>query len=111
MRRTSSKFCRKLEKVNLVAPLESRLSYPMLLSMMFAAQADRPLVRGLEPLPSVGASTDMCALDRKLVAPGHAAMMAPHPCSMRGERAVLMHPSLALLKLRKRRPKHEPLHH
>jgi hypothetical protein len=55
----------------------------VLLGMMLAAQADGPPVRGLEPLTAVGALAHVGAFDRKLLAAGDGAAVAPNPGAVR----------------------------
>jgi len=59
--------------------LEPPLSEPVLLGMVVSAKADAPAIGRFESDAAVGTAADMGALDRQVLAAGHAAMMFAHP--------------------------------
>lgn len=108
MGRAGSEGCGKLEKLDVVPFLERALAHPMLFRVMMSTKADQPLVRGLQARATVRASSDMRALDRRLVAAGHTAMMLPHPSAVRRTFAERLRSFDTFEPLRQLRPRHPP---
>lgn len=95
------------QKVEPVACPELNLADPVLLSMMLAAEADSPAIRGLETGTAIRAATHVGTLGGKLHALRHDTMMPPHPGAMRWARAVFLDAPRAGDPLRQQ-SRHEP---
>jgi hypothetical protein len=90
MRREPGKALGQHKQVKVVLCLKSRLSNPMLLRVMLAAQADSPAIRWFEAHCTIAAFADMRAFDGSTLASFHDAVMSAHPSAVTRARAGIL---------------------
>ena len=86
--------------------LESGLADAVLFEVVVSAEADRPLVRWLEPDAAIGPDPNMRTFDRSALAARHAAVMLADPVAVGGAAARLAY----LCRLAYLTREHEPRH-
>ena len=79
MWRSPSEQNRQLAQDNSVTLLERSFTDGVLLDMVITAEADRPVIGGLESNTSIGVAADVSTLDRAAEAARNAAVVAAHP--------------------------------
>jgi len=87
LRRSPRELSRDTFQFEAILVLKSSLADPVLLQVVISAKADRPPIGRLEASAAVGSEPHMRTLDRRALAPRHAAMMLAHPVAMRGTAA------------------------
>lgn len=111
MRRSTGELQRELVEIDIVLALKCGFADPVLFPMVFAAEADRPAVRGFERCAPIGPAADVRAFNGLLAAVGNAAMVPTYPSSVGRAVPPVAIQSAALKPLWQSDRSHQQLHY